>query len=104
MTGKDLDLGCGVTANFTSWGPFDKAGLIEYHPCMGGNCRAEDGGPGRCGGSILFDLPGIAQAFPNRDLWYVEALDPLTLTPSVSCGCQGCAHHGWIRAGKWVSV
>src|SRR4029079_4250828 len=46
----DLELGHGVSAVYTSWGPHEVAGLIEYHLCAGGNCRdPQTGGPGRCG-------------------------------------------------------
>lgn len=101
MRDADLNLGHGVTAVFTSWREHDPAGLIEYHLCSGGNCRNEDGTPGQCGGGVLFDLPGVKEAFPNRDLWEVRSLEPLTLWPSLQCGCHGCDHHGWINGGKW---
>lgn len=102
MNAPDLDLGDNITAVFTSHGTHERAGLVEWHPCDGGTCRnPETGAPGRCGGSILFDLPGIRDTFPGRDLWTVESLDPLTLSPSVACACRGCRHHGFIRDGRW---
>lgn len=98
----DLDLGHGVTAVWISHGDHDRAGIIEYHQCAGGNCRdPQTGGPGRCGGGVLFDLPGIAELFPGRELWQVEQWDPLTLSPSLQCGCNGCTHHGYIQNGQW---
>ena len=101
MRAPDLELGHGVSVVFTAWGPHDPAGLMEFHLCAGGNCRAPGGGPGQCGGGILFDLQGVREAFPNRDLWTLESLEPLTVSPSLQCGCPGCAHHGWIRQGRW---
>lgn len=100
--GNLIDIGHGVRIQFTSWGEHDRAGLIGYHQCAGGSCRNEDGSPGICGGGILFDLPGIREAFPHRALWTVDQAEPLTLSPSLQCGCKGCAHHGWIREGRWV--
>ena len=93
----DLDLGHGVTAIWTSHGVHERAGLIEYHPCQGGNCSAS-----QCGGGVLFDLPGLSEKFPGRDVWTVESWEPLTLSPSIQCGCRGCSHHGFIRDGRWV--
>jgi len=34
------------------------------------------------------------------ELWTVEKLDPLTLSPSLLC--RRCGHHGFIRDGRWV--
>lgn len=102
MRNADLELGHGVHVTFTAWGEHDPAGLMEFHLCQGGNCRDPGGRPGRCGGGILFDLPGVAQAFPNRELWTLESLSPLTISPSLQCGCPGCSHHGFIRDGKWI--
>lgn len=89
----DLDLGHGVVVRFTSWGGHDPVGLIETH-------RRPDGAP--CSASVLFDLPGVAEAHPGRAVWTVETLDPLTLTPSLRC--PRCRHHGWITGGRWVPV
>jgi len=98
----DLDLGHGVKANWRGGGEHDRAGLLEYHQCDGGICRSGGLPGGLCGGSILFDLPGMREAYPGRELWTVEQQEPLTLSPSVRCGCRGCTHHGWIRGGRWV--
>ena len=104
-TAPDLDLGNGVTAAYTCHAGHARAGLLEWHLCTGGNCRDRDTGqPRRCGGSILFDLPGMQAAFPGRFLWQVFTFDPLTISPSVKCGCHGCTHHGFIYGGKWVPV
>jgi len=97
MTGEEIDIGHGVFIRYVAHGEWEKSGLIEYHPCQGGNCNG-----GLCGGGVLFDLPGIAEAFPGRDTWSVEKWEPLTLWPSLQCGCKGCGHHGWIKEGRWV--
>lgn len=99
-----LNLGNGVYTTWTAFGGHDKAGLTEYHYCGGKRCldRGLHGIPGRCAGSILFDLPGMAEAFPNRELWQVISLDPLSLHPSIHCACPGCTHSGWIRGGMWI--
>ncbi len=31
--------------------------------------------------------------------WQLESLDPLTLSPSLLCGC---GYHGFIKQGKWI--
>lgn len=90
--GPVTDIGHGVTIRWVRWRDHDPAGVIEEHDRPDGN--------GRCLGSVLFDVPGIREAFPGRDFWQVESLDPLTLSPSVAC--RACGHHGFIRAGRWV--
>jgi hypothetical protein len=85
-----IDLGHDVRVHFTTWHEHDPVGLIVYHP------SARDGKP--CVGSILFDLEGVAAAFPNSARWTVHSLDPLHVEPSLLCSC---GHHGWIRAGRW---
>lgn len=99
-----VDIGHGVQIRYTSWDQHERVGLIEYHQCAGGNCREPDGSAGLCGGGVLFDLPGVREAFPDRELWTVESVDPLTLSPSLQCGCRGCGHHGYIRGGQWAPV
>ncbi len=98
-----VDVGHGVQISFTSWGPHPRVGLTVFHVCTGGNCRetGPDGQRNWCGGGVLFDLPGVREAFPDRALWTVESFDPLTLSPSLQCACPGCTHHGYIRAGRW---
>lgn len=91
MTAEPLDLGHGVTVAFTSWRGHDRAGLLERHPGHGGE---------EWSGSVLFDLPGVREAFPGQPVWTVNSLDPLDLSPSLLC--RGCGHHGFIRQGRWV--
>lgn len=91
MIGDDgIDLGHGVRYVFVSWRRYERAGILEEHTAPDGK---------RCGGSVLFDLPGIAEAFPDHELWMVTSYDPLSLTPSLQCSC---GHHGWITDGQWV--
>lgn len=87
----DLDFGNGRYAYYTTVGAHSPGGLIEYH-------RTPEGR--ECGGSVLFDLDGVREAFPDRAVWTVESLEPLTLSPSILC--RRCGNHGYVRAGKWV--
>lgn len=98
MTTRDLipnaawiDLGHDVAVVFTSWRDRDRTGLIHSHN------RPDDGEP--CAGGIMFDLPGVADAFPGRPLWTLVSADPLTVSPSLLCSCGS---HGLIQGGKWV--
>jgi len=92
--GESIGIGHGVTIRYVQWRGHNPAGLIEEHD------RPDNGR--RCLGTVLFDLPGIREAFPKRHVWQVQSLDPLTLTPSLAC--SACGHHGFIRAGQWVPV
>jgi len=90
VTADPLDLGHGVTAVFVSWRRFEQAGVIETHNCVDGERKS---------GGIMFDLPGMREAFPGRPLWALVSLEPLTITPSVLC--SECGHHGYIKNGRW---
>lgn len=93
MTAGPIDIGHGVTIEYTGrYGHEGTYGLMYDHPDLSPN--------GRCGGAVLFDLPGVREAFPDSALWTVESWEPLTLSPSLLC--TACKHHGWIRAGRWV--
>ena len=87
-----LDLGSGVQIEWMAWADHEQVGFIETHD--------RPDGSDRCSGSVLFDLPGVAEAFPDRPLWRVESWEPLTLSPSVQC--RTCGHHGHVREGIWV--
>lgn len=87
-----IELGHGVSIVFTSWNRHDKAGLIHNHP------RPDNGQ--QCAGGIMFDLPGVRDAFPDRELWMLARTEPLTITPSLLC--SECGSHGWITDGVWV--
>lgn len=92
IDGDGIDLGPGVRCVFVTWGPHERAGILEEHVDARGQ---------QCGGVVMFDLPGVAEAFPNHELWMVASFEPLTITPSVECSC---GHHGWITDGKWIPV
>lgn len=105
-----MDLGHGVTAEYTSWRPdrelnpqyegipdLDRWGLIVTHP------RPDNGE--ECMSSVDFDTDVRQQVidaggWPPRPKWAVEQEEPLTLSPSLLC--TACGHHGFIREGQWV--
>lgn len=96
---EPIDLGLGHILRFTKWAP-DRAlnpqydGVPDIDP-VGATIEHGNG----CGGSLLFDLPGVRTLFPNRPVWNVESMNPLTISPSVLCMC---GDHGYVRDGKWV--
>lgn len=55
-----------------------------------------DGRP--CAGWIALDVPANDWLSADRK-WQVESWDPLTLSPSLLCGC---GDHGFVRNGTWV--
>jgi hypothetical protein len=85
------ELGHGVRYTFTAWGEHDPVGIIEQHE----GCSVSSQG-----GGIMFDLPGVADAFPGHPLWTLVQKEPLTLAPSLLC--RACGHHGFIQEGRWV--
>jgi hypothetical protein len=87
----EIAIGHNVRIVYTMVGAHRPGGLIEYH-------RTPDGH--ECAGSVLFDLDGVRNAFPDRPVWTVKSLEPLTLTPSILC--RRCGHHGWITEGRWL--
>lgn len=91
MTEKH-DIGGGHSISYYVRGD-DEAlvGLIDRHRDPDGN---------RCSGSVLFDIPQNAD-ITDHPKWQVINLDPLTLSPSLLCGC---GEHGWIRDGRWVGI
>jgi hypothetical protein len=80
-----IELGHGYTAERTS-----HEGVL-YGFVITGNaapaCRMGD--QGRCGGCVKVDGP---------DGWTLVSEDPLTLEPSVKCGCGG--QHLHVRDGR----
>jgi hypothetical protein len=54
---------------------------------------------GLCGGGVNFTNSRIA-AKEGRPMWQVKSWEPLTLTPSIVCGCGG--QHGFITNGQYV--
>lgn len=104
------DIGGGHRIRFTSWSPdrelnpqlaeipdIERCGLLDEHVSKGG----WDEGQVHVG-SIMFDLPEVRAAFGNRErpYWQLESWDPLTIFPSLLCGC---GDHGFIREGRWVA-
>lgn len=87
-----MDLGHGVTLEFTSWHEYERAGYLQTHQ------RADTGE--ECWSGGMFDLPGIREHFPEGALWQVECWEPLTLSPSMLC--RICGNHGFVREGRWV--
>lgn len=85
-----VQIGHGVSIEFTSWADHEKVGLLRSHPKPDGTV---------CTSGLLFDLAGVREAFPDRAVWTVEQWEPLTISPSLLC--RACNHHGWIRNGRW---
>lgn len=98
---SELDLGSGFTLRFFRWAP-DRELNPQYSDLpdvekMGFllTCRHN------VEWSILFNHgEKYERVFPNRPKWKVENFDPLTISPSVNCGC--C--HGFIKEGKWIDA
>lgn len=61
---------------------------------------------GRCGGALHFEnaperyLRKVDGSL--RPTWKVESREPLTLSPSIVCGCGG--QHGHIQGGLYVNA
>lgn len=51
------------------------------------------------GGTLPLQYPGDPKV--EGTTWDVDSLEPLTLSPSVACGC---GVHGFIRSGRWVDA
>lgn len=54
--------------------------------------------PGWCVGGFCTRQEGNTAGVP---IWDLESIDPITLSPSILCGC---GHHGFIKNGKWVQA
>lgn len=90
-----MDIGHGVTIQFWAWNEDvpHGGGLIEEHDSL-----TEPGK--RCEGSITFATPEACAKAPEMQMWVLEQVEPLTLSPSLLC--TQCGHHGFIRDGRWV--
>ncbi len=113
MSGPDeIDLGNGHTLRFTRWAPdrelnpqydgvpdVERWGAIVGHPAGPHPLVPADESTGYCEGGITFDGPVQRQVHPCAPKWTVESWDPLTLSPSLLCGC---GDHGFVRAGRWA--
>ncbi len=56
--------------------------------------RPDSATPGWCVG-------GFQWKGDSGPVWTLESMEPLTLSPSIRCGC---GHHGWIKNGKWIGA
>ncbi len=56
--------------------------------------RSDSATPGWCVG-------GFQWKGDSGPVWTLESMEPLTLSPSIRCGC---GHHGWIKSGKWIGA
>jgi hypothetical protein len=57
-----------------------------------------DGKP--CIGWVAFDV-AAHEFLPAERKWQVESWEPLTLSPSLLCGC---GDHGFVRSGRWAAA
>lgn len=90
-----IDLGGGCFAEWHGGEPGNQERLLILHRTPAGE---------ECWANIGVDSPAHHALPPERRsklLWKVESWDPVTLSPSIACGCGA---HGWVRAGKWVSA
>ena len=105
MTDATLDLGSGHLLRFTGWAP-DRDLNPQYADLpdvelFGATIEHRHHETGvRCVGAITFAGSVQDRVSPGSAKWVVEILDPLTIMPSILCGC---GDHGWIHGGRWVS-
>lgn len=97
---NELNLGQGFSARYFQWRPDRK-----INPQYEGIPDVERAGlllTCRHGieGAIQFDCGEAYRAISNGPFWIVESWKPLTLSPSVDCGC--C--HGYIKDGVWTDA
>lgn len=104
LTKDWTDIGHGHKVHWASWRPdrelnpqyahlpdVEHAQLSVYH-------RRADNGEPCMGGAMIDTVPDVVRG-PERDLWQLVSLEPLTLSPSLLCVC---GDHGFIRDGQWV--
>lgn len=105
---KGIDLGHGHTLRWCAWAPDlelnpQYAHLADQLPAEHFMASIDHTAPGGspCTSAATLDSE-IARAIgmPDKALWQVESMDPLTLSPSLLCG--RCGDHGFVRAGRWV--
>lgn len=94
------DLGNGWSYSFfREQGSEQSTGLIIRGPAASQCMYKKVFDDGTCGGSLHFTNSLIAQR-EGRPMWTVESREPLTLSPSIKCKCEG--QHGHIRNGVYV--
>lgn len=106
-----IDFGSGVIGYRNSWAPDRTLNPRWAHLADVPWCGLELDHPDardpskRCDAGLLFDLPEIAEVWPDSPRWQVVTWEPLTLSPSVLCDPEkgGCGLHGHIREGRWVA-
>lgn len=87
---RTVDIGSGhILVVVTPDGSDRPSGVDVHH-------ATPDGQP--CIGWVPLDVPDN-DYLPAERKWQVEAWEPLTLSPSLLCGC---GDHGYIRDGVWV--
>lgn len=98
---KTIDLGSGFTGElrYHPDGTGELLGVMVEGPrgarCSMGKPRGEE----RCSGWV---------PLAGSDAWSTVSLEPMTLTPSIRCGCDcddaGAGQHGFITNGRWVNA
>lgn len=96
---KDIDIGNGFSYRFFSESNVEgSTGLIITGPAVP-QCKYPSFQPhGLCGGGLHFSNSLSAQK-SGRPMWKVESWEPLTISPSIKCACNG--QHGHIRNGRY---
>jgi hypothetical protein len=91
---KWIDLGHDVAMR---WEPM-RARVLLRHPAgaLLEWLRAGD----ECHAMICLDsAEGLEVSGGHEKTWHLESFEPLTVSPSILCGC---GWHGFIREGRWV--
>ena len=103
-----LDLGHGHHLRWVSWKSdralnpqyadlpdVERYGAMIAHP----RAASAEWASGECEGKVTFAGPVQQRIQPAVATWTVVSWEPLTLSPSLRCGC---GDHGFIRDGRWV--
>lgn len=108
----EIDLGFGYSyRTFTCEGNDDEPiGVIVTGPAAP-QCKFQKPGqnpasPGRCAGGCHFENAPVNFLRKSdgslRPTWKVVSKNPLSMTPSIKCGCDG--QHGYITEGRWINA
>lgn len=87
-----MPLGDGIWCEWISWDGVTRVGLTLHH-------FNPDGA--RCKSRVMFNLPVVRRACPDKILWSVDEWMPLTLGQALVCSV--CRFTGRIKTGLWVS-